>query len=85
MEYDYITIPTCWLTKELLNKYVDEKSVDMLSENKSLILTYYTLSGRFSYSDIFCKLHEHEHICNSPEEFDEQVSKARLELVLRSY
>mgnify|MGYP003618570885 CR=1 FL=1 len=32
MEYEYITIPTCWLTEELLSKYVDKESVDMLSK-----------------------------------------------------
>ena len=82
MEYEYISIPTCWLTKELLNKYVGEQNVDMLSENKSLMLTYYAASGRFNCIDIFCKDSKREYICNSEEEFQSLIAEHKLMEIL---
>lgn len=84
MQYEYITIPTCWLPKELLSKYVDKETIETISENKSLMLSYYVISNTFVRSNLFCKLPEQEYLCNTPEEFDEQVSKARLERLLRN-
>ena len=82
MSYRCISIPTSWLSSEKLDEYNPLVKKNPSSQSSGILLSYFTETDKFSYSNAVFEDSIYEFLCNSEEEFEQLVAQAKLEKIL---
>ena len=84
MSYRCISIPKCRLSSEKLDEYNPLVKKNLSSQLSGILLSYFTETDKFSYSNEVFEDAIYEFICNSEDEFVTKISEIRLTNLLEN-